>query len=191
VLVITLLRGAAGLVLFMMLYNVAQLLKEPIGSTRSYNVEENFTSAERFADSVYGFLRLLRTHQGVFATADLEVEVTLDCGRCLSTFPLPLTLSIEEEFFPLVDVNTGHRLPIPSGAEGTRIGADHVLDFTDVLRQCVITHVPMKPLCYPNCSGLCQQCGADLNQGDCQCRGANLDPRWKALADLLQQGQSK
>jgi uncharacterized protein len=175
----------------MMLYNVAQLLKEPIGSTRSYKVEEDFTGAERFADNAHGFLRLLRTHQGLLATAELEVTVTLDCGRCLSTFPLLLALSIEEEFFPLVDVNTGHRLSIPSGAEGTRIGADHVLDFTDVLRQCVITHVPMKPLCHPGCSGLCQQCGANLNQRDCQCSGANLDPRWEALADLLQQRQSK
>jgi uncharacterized protein len=174
-----------------MLYNVAQLLKEPIGSTRSYKVEENFTGSEHFADSVRGFLRLLRTHQGVLATAELEVKVTLDCGRCLSTFPLPLTLDIEEEFFPLVDVNTGRRLPIPSGAEGTRIGADHVLDFTDVLRQCVITHVPMKPLCHPECSGLCQQCGANLNQRDCQCSGADWDPRWKVLADLLQRGQTK
>jgi uncharacterized protein len=177
--------------LFMMLYNVAQLLKDPIGSTRSYKVEETFASAEGFADNVHGFLRLMRTHQGLLATAELKVKVTLDCGRCLSTFPLLLTLGIEEEFFPLVDVNTGHQLPIPSGAEGTRIGPDHVLDFTDVLRQCVITQVPMKPLCHTDCSGLCQQCGANLNQRGCQCGRANLDPRWKALADLLQQRQSK
>jgi uncharacterized protein len=174
----------------MMLYNVAQLLKEPIGSTRSYEVEEDFTGAERFADDVRGSLRLLRTHQGVLATAELEVKITLDCGRCLSPFPLLLNLSIEEEFFPLVDVNTGRRLFMPSGAEGTPISSDHVLDFTDVLRQCVITQVPMKPLCKANCAGLCQQCGANLNQGTCQCGMARVDPRWKALAELLEQKQS-
>ena len=173
----------------MMLYNVAQLLKEPIGSTRSYEVAEDFTVADRFADNVHGALLLLRTHQGVLATAELEVRVTLDCGRCLSTFPLLLDLSIEEEFFPLVDVNTGHWLSLPTGTEGTRISADHVLDFTDVLRQCVITHVPMKPLCRDNCAGLCQQCGANLNQGNCQCGVAKVDPRWKALAELLEQKQ--
>ena len=173
-----------------MLYNVAQLLKEPIGSTRSYEVDEDFTGAERFADNVHGSLQLLRTHQGVLATAELEVKVTLECGRCLSTFPLLLNLSIEEEFFPLVDINTGRRVSIPSGAEGTRISADHVLDFTDVLRQCVITQVPMKPLCHADCAGLCQQCGANLNQGTCQCISAEVDPRWKSLADLLEQKQS-
>ena len=174
-----------------MLYNVAQLLKEPIGSTRSYKLSEDFASPDRFADDVHGTLRLLRTHQGVLATARPEVKVTLNCGRCLSTFSLPLTLDIEEEFFPLVDVNTGRRVAIPSGTEGTHISADHVLDFTDVLRQCVITHVPMKPLCQANCSGLCQQCGADLNQGTCQCDEASIDPRWRALAELLQPKRSK
>jgi uncharacterized protein len=173
-----------------MRYNVAQLLKEPIGSTRSYQLEETFTAHGRFADWVNGSVRFLRTHQGILVNAELEARVTLACGRCLSGFTLPLTLHVEEEFFPLVDVNTGRRLFQPDGSEGSRIDASHTLDLTDILRQYVITYQPMKPLCNPNCAGLCQQCGANLNQRNCSCDTAQRDPRWGALAELLYHRQN-
>jgi uncharacterized protein len=170
-----------------MRYNVAQLLKEPIGSTRSYQLEEVFAGAERIADRVSGTLRLLRTHQGVLATGNLQVDVTLDCGRCLEAFTLSLSPSIEEEYFPLVDVNTGRRAYVPEGAEGSPIDVDHVLDLTDVVRQSVITHLPMKPLCADGCPGLCQQCGANWNRQSCHCWADDIDPRWRGLANLLSQ----
>jgi uncharacterized protein len=170
--------------------NVAQLLKEPIGSTRSYQLEETFTGSERFAHRVNGSAHFLRTHQGILVNAELEARVTLSYGRCLSEFTLPLTLQIEEEFFPVVDVNTGRQLSPPAGAEGFRIDASHTLDLTEVLRQYVITYQPMKPLCNANCSGLCQQCGANLNQRNCSCDDTQRDPRWGALAKLLYHQQN-
>lgn len=174
-----------------MRYNVAQLLKEPIGSTRHYQLDEDFTGADRIADQVSGTLLLLRTHQGVLARAELRIEVTLNCGRCLDAFPLPLVLSVEEEFFPMIDINTGQRLSVPAGAEGARIDAEHVLELTDTVRQCVITHSPMKPLCRDNCLGLCQQCGANQNQQACECGAVDMDPRWKELAKLLYSNGAK
>ena len=168
-----------------MRYNVAQLLREPIGSTRSFDLYEAFSGAERFADHVNGSIRLLRTHQGVLASADVRVDATLTCGRCLIEYPLDLTLSIEEEFFPIIEINTGRRLAVPLGAEGTQIDATHTLNLTEVLRQYVITDSPMKPICQPDCGGLCPQCGANLNHQECTCSTAEIDPRWQGLAGLL------
>jgi uncharacterized protein len=173
-----------------MRYNVAQLLKESIGSTPSYQLEETFTGSERFANWVSGSVHFLRTHQGILVNAELEAQVTLACGRCLSEFTLPLNLDVEEEFFPVVDVNTGRRLSPPVGSEGFRIDANHTLDLTELLRQYVITYQPMKPLCSPDCSGLCQQCGANLNQRNCSCDTTQRDPRWGALAELLYHRQN-
>jgi uncharacterized protein len=169
-----------------MRYNVSQLLKEPIGSTRSYQVEEVFTDPERCADQASGSVQLLRTHQGILANAELNVKVRLDCGRCLDPFTFHFVLRIEEDFVPLVDVNTGQRLPAPASWEGSRIDASHILDLTDIFRQGVITYLPMKQLCDPDCSGLCQWCGTNLNQRICECSSAGRDPRWSGLADLLQ-----
>jgi uncharacterized protein len=44
-------------------------------------------------------------------------------------------------------------------------------------------NIPMKPLCRPDCAGLCPTCGADLNQTRCAC-AKSVDPRWAGLAVL-------
>ena len=152
-----------------MRYNVAQLLKEPIGSTRSYQLEEAFTGPGRVADTARGPVCLLRTHQGVVVKADLEVQLTLTCSRCLSEFTCGSVFALEEEFFPTVDVHTGRRLLQAEDSEDERIDDNHNLDLTEVLRQYVIADHPMKPLCQPHCLGLCQVCGINRNEKKCEC----------------------
>ena len=169
-----------------MQYNVAQLLTGPIGTSSSYNIEENFTEESRFTDRANGSVHMVRTHQGVLVYAVLDIQTTLTCSRCLGEFVWPSTLDIEEEFFPMVDLHTGRQLPPITEDEGDqRIDYDHVLDLTEILRQYAIADMPMKPLCTVNCVGLCRVCGRNLNQGECNCSGAEADPRWGALADLL------
>ena len=43
----------------------------------------------------------------------------------------------------------------------------------------------MKPLCRPDCRGLCPHCGCDLNIEQCDCKDEQLDPRLAVLGDLL------
>ena len=169
-----------------MQYNVAQLLMGPIGESRSYNVEEIYTEASRITDRANGPVQVVRTHQGVLVNADLDIQTTLACSRCLGEFVWSSTLYIEEEFFPAVDLHTGRQLQSPTDDEGDqRIDSDHVLDLTEIMRQYAIADMPMKPLCRANCLGLCRACGSNLNQGECNCSDAQVDLRWGALADLL------
>ena len=169
-----------------MLYNVAQLLKEPIGATRSYQVEQRFTGVPGITDRVCGQLDMMRTHQGILVNAKLEIESTLMCSRCLGAFTRPSTLLIEEECFPTIDLHTGRKLSPPAEDEGAlRIDDSHFLDLHEVLRQYVISDGPMKPLCRQDCPGLCQHCGINLNQARCECDAGQRDQRWAALAALL------
>jgi uncharacterized protein len=169
-----------------MQYNVAQLLKGPIGDSSFHNIEEIFTEEERITDRVGGPVQMVRTHQGVLVNAELDIQTTLTCGRCLGEFSWPSTLYIEEEFFPILDLHTGWHMPPPSDDEDNqRIDVDNVLDLTEIMRQSVIADMPMKPLCQANCLGLCWVCGNNLNLGECNCSDAEVDPRWGALADLL------
>ena len=98
-------------------------------------------------------------------------------------------MTLEEEFFPLIDVCTGRLMEVPEESEGEPIDIDHVLDLTDLLRQCVITDQPMKPLCQSDCQGLCQECGVNLNQEKCTCSDDRRDPRWAALSTLLHESK--
>jgi uncharacterized protein len=44
--------------------------------------------------------------------------------------------------------------------------------------------IPMKPLCREDCRGLCPECGADWNAGDCACEKTKVDPRLEVLKGL-------
>ena len=170
-----------------MQYNVAQLLKEPTGATRNVHVEGVLAVSGATTAAFLGRLELLRTHQGLLVRGEVEATVGLSCGRCLGDFPGRCLLDVEEEFYPLVDVNTGRRLAQALDGEGANIDLNHVLDLSEVLRQYAIAAQPIKPLCGEGCLGLCQECGADLNRENCICSEPDIDPRWSALAALLNQ----
>ena len=86
--------------------NVSQQLKAPIGSTRNYVVNEIVDIAHGNSP-VQGEVRLMRTDRSILTKGRLQTEVELTCSRCLSLFTFPLTLNIEEEYFPTTDVVTG------------------------------------------------------------------------------------
>ncbi len=101
-----------------------------------------------------------------------------------------LIWAIEEEFFPTVNLQTGQSQPAPSEAnDNSLIDGNHVLDLADIVREYVVTEMPMKPLCRRECLGLCQRCGSDLNLGHCDCSDSPEDPQWGALAGLVKYGR--
>jgi uncharacterized protein len=60
----------------------------------------------------------------------------------------------------------------------------HTLDLNEAVRQYREVSLLMKPLCRPDCRGLCPVCGADLNVGPCGHETAPADSRWAGLAAL-------
>lgn len=171
-------------------YNLAQLLTEPTGSTRDYDVDGSFTGPENGSGQAQGWVRVIRTHQGVLVRAKLETQVKLTCSRCVSEFEYMPVLTMEEESFATVDPVTGKKTDPPEEAEGViHLDGQHILDMSEVLRQYVITEVPIKPLCREECLGLCQECGANLNEEKCKCTATPIDPRWESLGELLTEKQ--
>ena len=134
---------------------------------------------------VQGDLRLLRTQRSILVKGILSIEIELTCGRCLTLFRCPLSLNIEEEYIPVVDVISGAPLPRPEDVSSFTIDEHHILDLTEAICQYTMLATPMKPLCREDCVGLCQNCGHNLNQGPCDCPAPTIDPRWSELIKLL------
>ncbi len=164
--------------------NVSQLLKEPIGATRDYQVSEivDITGDGRM---VQGEVKLLRTHRGILVRGVLRTEVELTCSRCLTVFNCPVTLNVGEEYIPTVDVVSGVPLFSPEEPGPFIIDEHHVIDLTEAMRQYSLLVIPMKPLCREDCAGLCSNCGHNLNRGPCGCLQQGVDPRWSELSKLL------
>ena len=170
--------------------NVAQLLKAPIGSIRTLTVN-NTLEDNGSQYLVQGELTLVRTNRSILAQGTLTSQTPMTCSRCLKPYTCNLSLKIEEEYFPTIDIITGTKLPQPEDPGSFTIDEHHDLDLTEAIRQYIITAIPMKPLCKETCAGLCSTCGKDLNLGECGCKTEEIDPRWSELLKLKNSNKVK
>lgn len=75
----------------------------------------------------------------------------LGCVRCLKNFDYPVRAEFAEEF-----ARKPNEDQFPAG--------ETVLDVTEMLRATVLLALPDRPLHDPDCRGLCDVCGKDLNE---------------------------
>ena len=121
----------------------------------------------------------VRNTAGVLVmTGEITTTIHGVCDRCASefdqdvSFPLDVVLVTElsneenedEWVFPL---------------EGDSA------DLEDIVRTVFVLNMDSKLLCKPDCKGLCCRCGANLNNGPCNCQ-KEIDPRFAALKQLLE-----
>ncbi|HYU31907.1 MAG TPA: DUF177 domain-containing protein [Thermoanaerobaculia bacterium] len=121
---------------------------------------------------------------GYYLRARLSYEQTLSCDRCLK--PIVDHAESDVELLILVERDPGaageHEL------QERDLGVVYVngetLETDPILLEQLQLNIPMKPLCRPDCQGLCPVCGADRNETDCSCEERSDDPRWATLAAL-------
>ena len=165
--------------------NVSQLLRDPIGSTREFQIDEVIDIAgDGKSHKIQGDCTLLHIQRSILVKCALNTEVELTCSRCLCKFRQPLRIKFEEEFFPTIDVLSGAPLAPPEASSAFTIDEHHTLDLTEAVRQYILMAIPIKALCKKDCSGLCPTCGKNLNEGQCACPKDDIDPRWSKLAEL-------
>ena len=170
----------------MMRFNVATLLQSPIGTTRSYDIaEDEFVSDELKVTGLHGQVTFTRLRENLLLQGRLEGIATLECGRCLEPYVQPLHMDVELEFQPSVAILTGEPLPPPEDDSVYMIDGHHIVDLDDAVREQVLLSLPMRPLCKPDCAGLCAVCGKNLNEGPCGGHGEQVDERLAVLAALL------
>jgi uncharacterized protein len=173
-----------------MIYNVAQLMKAPIGTTQVNDFhEEDFQAGDdiQVVGPLDGHVRMRRTNQGLLVDGWVDLTLQLECNRCLKVSEQPMHITFEEQFYPTVDVVSGLPLAPLDEEEIFPIDAHHELDLTEAIRQNTLTALPMVTLCQEDCKGLCSQCGHDLNLGPCECKPV-VDARLSVLEKLLQNG---
>jgi uncharacterized protein len=170
-------------------FNVAQLLKEATGGTRQYDVnadiQHEFDEEVIAVSPLTGRLNFLRTGSNIFVTGSLEITLQKVCVRCLTDLVLPVSIEIEELFYPKTDIITGNTVPIPDDVDVANLIDDHnILDLSEIVRQEVVLANDVVIYCRPDCRGLCPYCGIDKNVDTCDCASKHADPRWSGLQTL-------
>jgi uncharacterized protein len=108
----------------------------------------------------------------ILVIADIDTRWVGDCRRCLR----PVTGEIHAHARELYEERS-------DGEETYPLRGDQV-DLAPLARDAVLLELPLAPLCQEDCQGLCPECGADRNEGDCGHAMVASDPRWAALDAL-------
>jgi uncharacterized protein len=171
-----------------MIFNVAQLMKAPVGTSLVNDFHEDEVQLDndiKVIGPLTGHVRMRRTNQGLLVDGWVELTLELSCNRCLKEFEQPMHIDFEEQYYPTVDVVSGLPLAPFDENEVFPIDAHHQVDLTEAIRQHVLLPLPMVTICREDCKGLCSQCGYDLNLGPCECK-PEVDARLSVLKTLLQ-----
>ncbi|HEY1408056.1 MAG TPA: DUF177 domain-containing protein [Promineifilum sp.] len=159
-------------------FNLGFLLEADFGTSRAIELDypEVKLSDDVTLAPLQGTIAVTRTTEGIYIQGNLESAMTLECTRCLEDAEVPVRADIDElYYYP----------PQNAPAGENRVGEDGMLDLAPLVRELSLLSLPIRVLCRPDCQGLCQECGANLNLGDCGCESSEIDPRLSTLAELL------
>ena len=98
------------------------------------------------------------------------------CYRCLKEIEKQLDIKISESF---VKGKEEGNEPEAYTYEGNFLELDKVFEDN------IILNLPMKQICTQECKGLCQKCGANLNEKPCNCREDSVNPQMESLKSFF------
>jgi len=108
-------------------------------------------------------------------SANVDADCVCVCARCLEEFDYPVRQQIS-----VLLTEKGEDGGNPDGyfLQGDKIDAGEIIITEFILG------LEERILCRPDCLGLCENCGCDLNTEQCSCKIA-IDPRLAVLEQLL------
>ena len=124
-------------------------------------------------------VNLRKFQDQIILKSKTDINAHLICDRCAAEFDNVLSSE-----YKMVYLLRNEEIENES-SDVTYISPDS--DFINIrndVRDFAILAVPMKKLCKEDCKGLCQQCGKNLNEGDCSCQKNVVDSRWQPLMEL-------
>lgn len=157
---------------------VADLLAKP-GAVEPYEETVVFDDLRTALARVEGEISIVATLEAIDAESVhvkglVRTTASVSCRRCLTPAHTEVKGELDEIFRPLDDVIDPELV----------VDVDEFIDLTSPVRDAVVLALPEFPVCREDCKGLCSNCGADLNKGDCDCPKSQPDPRWAVLENL-------
>lgn len=118
---------------------------------------------------------------GVLARGRVGADVSMGCARCLTDVDTRIAVDVAELF---ADPSRSRDDDVEEGYVIDDVGGRPQIDLSTLVRDALAAGTPLRPLCRPDCAGLCAGCGADLNTDPCVCTDEPADDRWAVLRTL-------
>jgi len=141
---------------------------------RPREVAEN-PAFEFFVGPVNVALAIARSGLRLLVTGSVSYRAKLECAICACEYECDFSEPLTAEFLSC-DEEPEEPARRPECEDEGGLHGDW-LNLLPMVRDTIHLAVPIAPRCRPDCRGLCPQCGADLNKGQCGCAAVRSRPR--------------
>jgi uncharacterized protein len=128
---------------------------------------------------------LTKVEPDFYLRGKLNFSVEQSCARCAESFPLAVNSSFE---VALANVPSGKLRSPELTEESEELDVNFFegkeIDLNPIITEQFFLSIPYQSLCRPDCKGICQQCGANLNTKMCQCIEKNSITPFSVLQEV-------
>ena len=171
-------------------FEVGELVKDQQGTSVSFDINEKVTfniEDHPVVSPLKAKVTFMKIGGGIHVLVkDLEVSFASTCMKCTDSFVLTMHIPMAERVY-FFEKERGD--PDVFDLYYVEMKA-FTIDLTEFLRQEIILHFPMIPVCSKSCFGLCPVCGKNLNKNQCSCeKKADESKPLAILKELYQQSK--
>lgn len=124
---------------------------------------------------------LTNTGPAIIGMGKVRLPVHATCARCLAEFPTEIDAEVDGFY-----VMPGRDKDLPEEQEIEYIDGEFRVDILPAIMAALVLEAPFAPLHDESCAGICADCGADLNEGPCECAEKTDDTHpFAGLKNLL------
>lgn len=159
----------------MLTLDIGSFLSKPQGAKREYEIDDSlhFDAADGLAltSKVTAHVVLLKLPKEIHVQIqNIHTSAKAMCVRCLSSFEAQIEIPLATREF-LIDIPSLERA---DDEEYEMVQKEtHSIDLKPVLREEILLHFPLVPVCFDGCLGLCDKCGTNMNIKSCSCPRSN------------------
>jgi uncharacterized protein len=135
-----------------------------------------------FPEPIEASISAMKSGDEIIVQGRVSTTIEMECARCLDIFEMEINPKIQF-VIQMLDSNQ----PEFSDDDDFVILPKTAVEFeiSDRVRESIILELPIKPLCFEGCRGLCPMCGVNLNETQCDCTPDKSDERWDSLKQLF------
>lgn len=120
----------------------------------------------------------------VDVAGNIKAAAEVICHRCLKPIETELDISFKIAYVSSEYESREKDIQIGGDDLDVAFYEDDKIDLAELVREQIILNSSETALCKPDCAGLCQKCGTNKNEKNCDCSEREIDPRFKVLENL-------
>ena len=115
----------------------------------------------------------------ILVRGEITARLSFVCSRCLTPFEFPVASRFDLVYLP--EELDGFSEELSDDKIDQMFYSGRQLDLRAVVLEQLNLTFPAKPLCAPDCEGICAVCGEIVRESKCSCVVKESDPRWNKL----------